>query len=136
MKDDAQKPKKKKKGRPPIHTHCTVPGCDRKHYAKGMCWKHYRVAQGYPPGGDRKVANEKYDHSERGKARSQRSSKKRYVLRKLTGLKVIGDMFENADAIAKLRTALREGDSDLALIWTWLTPEQQDTIQGKTKTPF
>jgi hypothetical protein len=34
-------------GRRPIHTHCTVEGCDRKHYAKGLCAKHWRAARGY-----------------------------------------------------------------------------------------
>lgn len=29
-------------GRPPIHTNCTVRGCAREHYAKGLCSMHYQ----------------------------------------------------------------------------------------------
>lgn len=29
-------------GRPPIFTACTVPGCPRPHYAKGLCSMHYQ----------------------------------------------------------------------------------------------
>ncbi len=29
-------------GRPPIHTVCTVRGCTREHYAKGLCSMHYQ----------------------------------------------------------------------------------------------
>lgn len=29
-------------GRPPIFTACTVPGCPREHYAKGLCSMHYQ----------------------------------------------------------------------------------------------
>ncbi|GAB4372504.1 MAG: hypothetical protein Kow0062_08860 [Acidobacteriota bacterium] len=33
---------KRKPGRPPIHTQCTVSGCNRAHYAKGLCSMHYQ----------------------------------------------------------------------------------------------
>jgi hypothetical protein len=29
-------------GRPPIFTHCKVSGCNRQHYAKGLCSMHYQ----------------------------------------------------------------------------------------------
>ena len=28
--------------RPVIHTHCTIPFCDREHYGKGLCRMHYQ----------------------------------------------------------------------------------------------
>jgi hypothetical protein len=34
--------KKGRPGRPPLHTKCTVPGCTRPHYAKGLCSMHYQ----------------------------------------------------------------------------------------------
>jgi len=33
---------KRRPGRPPIHTQCTVSGCNRAHYAKGLCSMHYQ----------------------------------------------------------------------------------------------
>jgi hypothetical protein len=37
-----------------LYSHCTVDGCDREHYAKGWCYRHYqRVWAGNPlEGGD------------------------------------------------------------------------------------
>lgn len=34
-----------KTGRPPKHVGCSVPGCDRKHRARGWCSAHYRRFQ-------------------------------------------------------------------------------------------
>lgn len=30
------------RGRPPTHNFCQHPGCNRNHYAKGLCQSHYR----------------------------------------------------------------------------------------------
>lgn len=84
---------------------CTVEGCDRDHYAKGMCFKHWRADKGYGPGGDRVKANAKYDDSEQGRERHKRAYQKRQVVRRLTGVKSITAAFKDADAIAKMQAS-------------------------------
>lgn len=39
-------------GNPTNLRHCTVPGCRRKFYARGLCQKHYSQArlEGFPEG--------------------------------------------------------------------------------------
>ncbi len=34
--------KGKRPGRKPKHEKCTIKGCDRPHYAKGLCTRHYQ----------------------------------------------------------------------------------------------
>ena len=36
------KPSRKRPGRKPTHVKCTIRGCNKPHYAKGLCASHYQ----------------------------------------------------------------------------------------------
>ncbi|PZV02439.1 MAG: hypothetical protein DCF32_15060 [Leptolyngbya sp.] len=100
---------------------CTEEGCDRDHYAKGLCFRHWRASKGYKAGGDRAKANANYDNSDQGKKRHDKSYQKRQIIKKLTGATSITAAFADPVAIAKLR----EKRAALEAVWDYFTDEQK-----------
>ena len=128
MADDQPKPKAKpgpKKGAK--QRFCTVEGCGRPHYAKGMCFKHWRASKGYGVGGDRPTANFNYDSSEQGKDRHKRSYLKRQIIKKLTGKTSITAAFADPTAVAKLQAS----EADLEGVWEFFTEEQKAVLRPR-----
>jgi hypothetical protein len=106
---------------------CTVEGCDRSHYAKGMCFKHWRASKGYGAGGDRVAANVSYDSSEQGKERHKRSYLKRQIIKKLTGKTSITAAFADPAAVAKLQAS----EAALDAVWEFFTEEQKAVLRPR-----
>lgn len=130
MAEEQPKPKAKAKPGPKKgakQRFCTVEGCDRSHYAKDMCFKHWRASKGYGAGGDRVAANVSYDSSEQGKERHKRSYIKRQIIKKLTGKTSITEAFADPAAVAKLRSS----EAALDAVWEFFTEEQKAVLRQR-----
>ncbi|MFH7241751.1 MAG: hypothetical protein ACHWZW_02770 [Spirulina sp.] len=102
---------------------CSVEGCDRKHYAKGLCFTHWRAAKGYGPGGDRKAAITKYEQSDAGAERRHRAAAKRLLIRRFSGCSRVADAFTNPESLRLM--ASKEGVEEL---WPYLTSAQKKAL--------
>lgn len=66
------KPSRKRPGRKPTHVKCTVRGCNKPHYAKGLCASHYQKQRR-----DAEAAKTTAKAAGKKTARKKRSAKKK-----------------------------------------------------------
>jgi len=105
---------------------CKIEGCDRPHYAKGLCVNHWRQSKRYRYSGDRQPIDQKYDKSPKGIERSQRAYQKRRLILAIAGVPTIQQAFSDPEALAKLRSQAKK----LKPIWGWMTAEQKSAIKN------
>jgi hypothetical protein len=111
---------REKPGPKPTHTHCTVPGCGKPHYARGLCRSHSRQWNSW---------DDNYEHSDKAARRRKAYYIRRKAIAALTGETSMTKVFSDRQHLATLRQALEAGDETLLRGWAAFNPQQQEAIK-------
>lgn len=110
-----------KRGPKPAHATCTIDGCDRRHYANGLCRAHDRRIHG---------RDKAYEASDRAKQRQRAYYLRRTAIAAVTGERNLSTVFSSKQHLGTLRKALKAGDERLVKVWAFLTDSQKAAIEG------